>query len=88
MNEVCTSYGSTPSVYLSAPVIHRIVSKSYTLKTRPSIAPRSRSQLESEFMIVFLSRAKPALNFALPMHCKDNSKYKFRFDDRTSLNRY
>jgi len=39
MNEVCTSYGSTPSVYLSAPVIHRIVSKSYTLKMRPLIAP-------------------------------------------------
>jgi len=41
------------------------VSESYTLKTRPFIAPRSRNQLESKFMIVFLSRkAGSQLRFA------------------------
>jgi len=58
MNAVCTSYGSTPSVYLSSPVLHRTVSKSYNSKMLPLITSLSRSQLESEFMIAFLPRAQ------------------------------
>jgi hypothetical protein len=52
MTQVCTSYGSTPSVYPFAPALHRIVSKSYTLKM-PLDGPCSRNQLESEFRIAF-----------------------------------
>jgi len=48
MNEVCTSYGSTPSVCLSAPVLHRIVSKSYTLKMRAVDRAAFADQLEFE----------------------------------------
>ena len=57
MNEVCTSYGSTPSVYLSAPSHPQ--NRVEKLHTENAAFDRAAfaDQLESEFMIVLLARA-------------------------------
>ena len=86
MNEVCTSYGSTPSVYRSRPTPpQNRIEKVHTQHVRHSRGASWNLEIHD---CVFYRALKAGAQQSLPVLYEGNSDFQFRFDDRTTLNRY
>jgi hypothetical protein len=68
-----------------APHLHRIVSKRYTLNMCATLAVPAGIL---KFTIAFFTALKAGAQQSLPVLYEGNSDFQFRFDDRTTLNRY